>query len=206
MNPNTKEVNAHLPLFLPLLITFVCNIPPRFYVTKMTSSKLNKGLFANNHASFHMWWKKNLLNYQNVSKYYEHGCLENLLLLFMSLLTALIVKNSQILAGTYFIKKFLEQTSFNTKFWTHWKGRKSSYQVRQILAPFLKISCSSFRLKLRLTKIVQEIKSEEVWRKLEARNSFQRQSFTKHFGKTLVFMWNRALREKFDLCFSENFY
>ena len=124
----------------------------------------------------------------------------------MSLLTALIVKNSHILAGTYFIKKFLEQTSFNTKFETHWKGRKSSYQVRQNLAPFLKISCSSFRLKLRLTKIVQEIKSEEVWRKLEARNSFQRQSFTKHFGKTLVFMWNRALREKFDLCFSGNFY
>ena len=26
----------------------------------------------NNHTSFHLWWKKNLLNYQKVSNYYEH--------------------------------------------------------------------------------------------------------------------------------------
>ena len=36
-------------------------------------------------------------------KYYEHNYLQNFLLLFMSLLTALIVKNSHILAGVYFI-------------------------------------------------------------------------------------------------------
>ena len=42
--------------------------------------------------------KENLLNYQKVSKYYEHGCLQNFILLFMSLLTTLIVKNSHILA------------------------------------------------------------------------------------------------------------
>ena len=28
--------------------------------------------FSNNHALFHLWWKENLLNHQNVSKYYEH--------------------------------------------------------------------------------------------------------------------------------------
>ena len=36
-------------------------------------------------------------------KYYEHDCLQNFLLLYMSLLTALIVKNSHILARIYFI-------------------------------------------------------------------------------------------------------
>ena len=29
---------------------------------------------TNNDASFHLWWKKNLLNYQKVSKYYEYTC------------------------------------------------------------------------------------------------------------------------------------
>ena len=29
---------------------------------------------TNNHASFHLWWKENLLNHQKVSKYYEHDC------------------------------------------------------------------------------------------------------------------------------------
>ena len=29
---------------------------------------------ANNRASFHLWWKKNLVKHQNVSKYYENDC------------------------------------------------------------------------------------------------------------------------------------
>ena len=29
---------------------------------------------SSNHASFHLWWKKNLLKHQKVSKYYESGC------------------------------------------------------------------------------------------------------------------------------------
>ena len=36
-------------------------------------------------------------------KYYEHNCLQNFLLLLISLLTALIVKYSHILTGIYFI-------------------------------------------------------------------------------------------------------
>ena len=40
---------------------------------------------------------ENLLNYQEVSKYYEQDCLKNFVLLFMSLLTTLIVKDSHIL-------------------------------------------------------------------------------------------------------------
>ena len=41
---------------------------------------------GNNHVSFRLWWKENLINYQKVSKYYEDDCRwnlngENLLLL-----------------------------------------------------------------------------------------------------------------------------
>ena len=51
---------------------------------------------SNNRALFHFWGKQNLLKHQKVPKYYETGCLKNLLLLFMSLLTAPIVKDSHI--------------------------------------------------------------------------------------------------------------
>ena len=29
---------------------------------------------TNNHASFYLWWKENLLNRQKVLKYYQHDC------------------------------------------------------------------------------------------------------------------------------------
>ena len=48
--------------------------------------------------------------HQKVSKYHEHDLLQNFILLFMSLVTALIVKNSHILAGIYFIFDVLDQT------------------------------------------------------------------------------------------------
>ena len=44
-----------------------------------------------------------MLNHEKVLQYYEHDCLKGFLLLFMSLLRALIVKNSHILPGIYFI-------------------------------------------------------------------------------------------------------
>ena len=28
----------------------------------------------NNQASFHLWWKENLVKQQKLSKYYVHGC------------------------------------------------------------------------------------------------------------------------------------
>ena len=56
-------------------------------------------IITNNHASFHLWRKENLLNDQKVSKNYEHDCLKDFLLIFISLLTASIVKNSHILTG-----------------------------------------------------------------------------------------------------------
>ena len=98
---------------------------------------------ADNHASFHLWWKENLLNHQKVSKYYEHDCLESFLLLFMFLLTALIANNSHILARIYFIflKNILDQSwkAFNAQFGPQWKNWENSYQVKHILAPFCEL-------------------------------------------------------------------
>ena len=58
---------------------------------------------TNNRVSFHLWWNENLVKHRKVSKYYNHDCLQNSPLLFMSLWTAQVVKSSQILAGIYFI-------------------------------------------------------------------------------------------------------
>ena len=41
---------------------------------------------------------------------------------------------------------------------------------------------------LRRTKIVKEIRSDEVWGELESRQGFQRQSFANYLRLTLVFM------------------
>ena len=51
---------------------------------------------SNNCQSFHLWLYENLAKHQKVSKYYENDCLQNFLLLFMSLLTASFIKNSHI--------------------------------------------------------------------------------------------------------------
>ena len=56
---------------------------------------------------------------------------------------------------------------------------------------------------LRVTKIVQEIKFEEVSGELEAKACFHRLSFTKYSRLTLVSTWNSALRVKFNFCFTE---
>ena len=67
---------------------------------------------TNNHASLHLWFKKNLAKHQKASKYHEYHRLENFLLLFKSLLTPLIVKNNHILAGIYFV--FLKNVLYQT--------------------------------------------------------------------------------------------
>ena len=60
-------------------------------------------IITNNNASFHLCWKENLLKHQKVSSHYEHDCLQKFLSLVLSLLTTLIVQNSHVLAGIYFI-------------------------------------------------------------------------------------------------------
>ena len=47
---------------------------------------------TNNHASVHLWWKEIWSTIKKFSNYYEHDCFQNFIFLFMSLLTALIIK------------------------------------------------------------------------------------------------------------------
>ena len=58
---------------------------------------------SNNRASFHLRCQENLVKHPRLSKYYENDCLQNFLLHFMSLVTALIAKNSHIQARICFI-------------------------------------------------------------------------------------------------------
>ena len=58
---------------------------------------------TNSHALLHLWYKENLVKYQELSKYYVHDCLRNFHFLFMFLLTYPILQNSHVLAGIYFI-------------------------------------------------------------------------------------------------------
>ena len=130
------------------------------------------------------------------------------------LLTASVLKISQIKYIIYFtfLKNVLNQTwrSFNIKLEPQWKDRKSSYQVRQILALF----CNLIALilgwhcvkGLRVNKIVKEIKFEGIWGELAVKKCFQRQSFTKYLRLTIVFMWNSALRKNSNICISRVFY
>ena len=53
--------------------------------------------------------------------------------------------------------------------------------------------------------ITKEIKFEGIWGKLEAKECFKRQSFTKYSRLTLNFMWNNAILEKFNFYFWRGF-
>ena len=83
------------------------------------------------------------------------------------------------------------------RFW-HWKPvdlnphRQSPLYSKQTDWPSV--------LVLRVTKIVKQIKFKGTWGKLEAKDCFQIQSWKKYLRQTssLVFMWNRALRRKFN--------
>ena len=77
------------------------------------------------------------VNHQKVPKYYKYIFLQNFLSFFISILTALIVKNSHILSEIYLPKNIPEKTwnTFNKKIGPQ-KDRESFYQVRQILAHF----------------------------------------------------------------------
>ena len=128
---------------------------------------------------------------------------------FMSFLTVLTVKNSHILTGIFFIflKERLRPNSKSCKtiFGPQRKDRKSSYHVRQISALFCKLVALNLGQNcvkdIKVTKIVKQIKFQGTWAILEAKNYFQRQPRTKYLRKTLAFLWNRALREKFNFYF-----
>ena len=116
----------------------------RSFVLMPTSQATHINQFiTNNHASFHLWWNKNLLNHQTISQYDEHDCLQKFLLLFMSLLTAFIVQNSHILPGIYliFLNSVLRPTwkALTANFGPPLKDRERIYQARQSLALFCKL-------------------------------------------------------------------
>ena len=143
---------------------------------------------TNNHTLFHLRSKKKLVKYQKVSQCYVHNCLRNFLLVFTFLLTALIVKNSLILAEIYliFLKTILDQTSksLDTKFGPQWKDRSSSCQVWKNLALFSNlvglILSWNWVKNLIVTGIVEKMNFEGTLGKVEAKNCFQRQSWTKY--------------------------
>ena len=140
-----------------------------FHVFWDPISSVFRQLVINNQASFHWWWKENLVNYQKVSKYYIHDCLQTFLFLFMSFWKAPIVKNSHVLAGMYFIfKNVLDQTwkPLDTEFWPHWKDRKSSYQVSWNLALFCNLVALSLSWNFVKGLIVTKI-LKNIWRNLE---------------------------------------
>ena len=62
------------------------------------------------------------MNYGKIINYYEHDCLKKFLLHFVSLLTALILKNCHILAGVHciFIKQCPRSNlkGFQYQIWT----------------------------------------------------------------------------------------
>ena len=68
---------------------------------------------ANDCTSFWFCANKNLLKHQRISKYYDNVCFQNLILRFMSLLTAKFDKNSHTRAKISFIflENVLKQTS-----------------------------------------------------------------------------------------------
>ena len=142
-----------------------------------------------NHASFHLLWKEKLL------KYYVHHCLQNFLLLSMSLLTASIVKKSNFLAEIYLI--FLKKCPgpnlkvFRCQIWSHWKDWKSSCQVRQNLALSRKLVALILGWNcvkgLIVTKFVKE---NQVWRSLErviSKKLFPETTMDKIFEKNSSF-------------------
>ena len=131
-------------------------------------------------------------------------------MLFVSLLIAKFFKSSHISARIFFTfwKNVENKTwnSFDTKFQPQWKGRKSSYQVRQILGIFWSFSCCNFKFiakrslqkAFELPKNVKKIKFEGVceesaWKKefpgtitqyiSETNSSFQVEA---HNRKTLI--------------------
>ena len=131
----------------------------------------------------------------------------------MSLLRAKFVWKCHILAKIYFI--FLENplkqswNSINTKFRPQQKDRKSSYQVKQILAFFCNIIALTSGYNtvkgLRVTKLSKKLSlkgSGASWKqpKVSIDNHLQ------NIRLTLFFMGNSALREKFNFYFSRCFW
>ena len=146
---------------------------------------------SNSHATIHLWSKEILVKHRKVSIFFFF------LTFIMSLLTALIFKNSHILARIYFmfLNNILDQTwnAFNTKFGPQKKDREISYC--ELVA--LNLGHNYVNV-LRFAKVVKQ----SNLKRSEATKCFKRQPSTKCLPQTPVFMWNSALQKKFNSCFS----
>ena len=162
---------------------------------------------SNNHASFYLRSKKNLVKHQNVSKYYDHDCVHSFGFLPTLWIITPIDKNSHILVRIYFIflKKIQARPNLKGFQYQIWKHHKISYQLGQILAFFCKLltqiacsNCWNCVKGCRFIKIAKQIKFEGVLGKLDTRICFPRQSWTKCLRKALLFIWNSAQRENWN--------
>ena len=118
----------------------------------------------------------------------------------MSLLSALIFKNSHILARIFFmsLNNILDQTwnAFNTKFGPQKNSEKDpEISYCELVAPNL---TENYVNGLRFAQVVQQ----SNLKRSEATKYFKRQPSTKCLPQTPVFMWNSALQKKFNFCFS----
>ena len=58
------------------------------------------------------------------------------------------------------------------------------------------------RKALDIPELSKELSLKGSGEKEKKKKGFQEQSFTRYLRLTLVFMWNSALRGKFNICFS----
>ena len=109
--------------------------------------------------------------------------------------------------GLFFLNIVLDQTwkSFDTKFWPNRGDCKSYCQERQNLAFFCNLVALNLEWNCVKCLIVIKFVKKFMFKRLEAKNFFWRQPWTKYFRKTLVFMWNSALSNKFNFYFSAVF-
>ena len=106
-------------------------------------------LITNNHNSFHLQGKKNLVRRQKVSKYYGQDCLKYFLLHFMSSLRAAIFENCHFAAEIYFIFLKTHPRSnfkcFQCQIWTSVKRLEKQLLSKTNFINSLQISYSNSR-------------------------------------------------------------
>ena len=116
-----------------------------------------------------------MLNHRKALKYYKHNYLQNSLLLFLSLLTALVVKNSHVLAEIYFV--FLKNVQTIKLEWLSISNLDLSEKIGKAViklgkfyrsfAKFVLMSSYNCAKSVKVTKIIKQIKFEGVWGKFK---------------------------------------
>ena len=128
----------------------------------------------NNPASFHLWWKGNLVRHKKVSKCYEDDCLHNFLFSFYVFIKSqnlfYVSKNIKTLCTFLLLSCSNFKLKLCKRHWSDWK-----FQWNHVWRGL-------------------------GW--LELKHCSQRRSFTKYFRQTLVFTWDSKIQESFNFYFS----